>query len=124
MSSIRSWPPSDADHLLVSAGQMAALEQDLFDSGLPVPALMEKAALAVAARLRQRLRSAEDVAAAPSGLGWPANRGVLVLVGPGHNGGDGLVVRLEGLDDGLYRCGDLLAHGQLLQYASLATEQW
>ena len=63
---------------------MAALEEQLFASGLPVEALMEKAALAVAQRLRQ-----------PDW--WPElqRRGALVLVGPGHNGGDGLVVARE-----------------------------
>lgn len=63
---------------------MAALEQQLFASGLPVEALMEKAALAVARRLQQ-------------GDWWPLlqQRGALVLVGPGHNGGDGLVVARE-----------------------------
>lgn len=59
---------------------MAALEQQLFASGLPVEALMEKAALAVSARLREHADTA---------------KGVLVLVGPGHNGGDGLVVARE-----------------------------
>jgi NAD(P)H-hydrate epimerase len=78
------WPKRDADHLLVSGDQMAALEEQLFASGLPVEALMEKAGLAVAERLRQ-----------PDW--WPRlqRHGVLVLVGPGHNGGDGLVVARE-----------------------------
>jgi len=63
---------------------MAALEAQLFASGLPVEALMEKAALAVVQRLMQ-----------PDW--WPQlqRRGALVLVGPGHNGGDGLVVARE-----------------------------
>ena len=62
---------------------MAALEQQLFASGLPVEALMEKAALAVAERIRQQ---------------WCAHlnrHGAVVLVGPGHNGGDGLVIARE-----------------------------
>jgi NAD(P)H-hydrate epimerase len=62
---------------------MAALEQQLFASGLPVEALMEKAALAVARAILsdwdERLQ--QD--------------GALVLVGPGHNGGDGLVIARE-----------------------------
>ena len=62
---------------------MADLERQLFASGLPVEALMEKAALAVSRRLLadhgQRLR----------------RHGALVLVGPGHNGGDGLVIARE-----------------------------
>ena len=68
----------------MSSAQMAALEEQLFASGLPVETLMEKAALAVAQRLRQ-----------PDW--WPQlqQRGALVLVGPGHNGGDGLVVARE-----------------------------
>ncbi|MCT0218000.1 NAD(P)H-hydrate epimerase [Synechococcus sp. CS-1329] len=75
------WPRRDAAHLLVSAGQMAQLEQQLFESGLPVEALMEKAALAISARLLNE----------PEAL----RQGALVLVGPGHNGGDALVVARE-----------------------------
>ena len=79
-----AWPTHDADHLLVTSAEMANLEEQLFASGLPVEALMEKAALAVTARLRQ-----DDC--------WPRlqRNGALVLVGPGHNGGDGLVVARE-----------------------------
>jgi len=72
--------PRDADHLLVSGGQMAQLEQQLFASGLPIEALMEKAALLVARHLLEH---------------EPLQAGVLVLVGPGHNGGDALVVARE-----------------------------
>ena len=78
-----AWPDRNAAHLLVSGGQMTALEQQLFASGLPVEALMEKAALAVARRIQQQ---------------WHhhlANHGAVVLVGPGHNGGDGLVIARE-----------------------------
>ena len=89
-----AWPGRDADHLLVSGSQMADLERQLFASGLPVEALMEKAALAVSRRLLadhgQRLR----------------RHGALVLVGPGHNGGDGLVIARE------------------LQLAGVATSIW
>jgi len=71
---------------------MAALEQQLFASGLPVEALMEKAALAVSRRLLAQLQCHEV-----PGVGEPgrAPSGVLVLAGPGHNGGDGLVVARE-----------------------------
>jgi hydroxyethylthiazole kinase-like uncharacterized protein yjeF len=75
------WPLRDAAHLLVRSEQMAQLEQQLFDSGLPVEALMEKAALTISARLLSE----------PGAL----REGVLVLVGPGHNGGDALVVARE-----------------------------
>ncbi|SBO44383.1 Bifunctional NAD(P)H-hydrate repair enzyme Nnr [Includes: ADP-dependent (S)-NAD(P)H-hydrate dehydratase; NAD(P)H-hydrate epimerase] [Cyanobium sp. NIES-981] len=78
-----SWPARDAGHLLVHGEQMAALETELFDRGMPVEALMEKAGLALSRRLLAqhgaRLRS----------------QGAVVLVGPGHNGGDGLVVARE-----------------------------
>ena len=60
---------------------MRGLEQSLFDSGMPVAALMEKVGLAMASWLLER----RDL----------LRNGVLVLVGPGHNGGDGLVVARE-----------------------------
>jgi NAD(P)H-hydrate epimerase len=77
-----AWPPADADHVLVSGAAMAAIEEELFASGLPVEALMEKAALAVSRRLAEQ-------------PGPKRQHGLLVLVGPGHNGGDGLVVARE-----------------------------
>lgn len=72
--------PRDANHLLVTSAEMAALEAELFESGLPVAALMEKAALGVSRHLLEHEQLKD---------------GVLVLVGPGHNGGDGLVVARE-----------------------------
>ena len=66
---------------------MAELEAELFASGLPVEALMEKAALAVSRRLLA-LRDRGGAVRIPA-------EGVVVLVGPGHNGGDGLVVARE-----------------------------
>ena len=72
------WPPLDAEHWLVSAEQMLALEQEWLGSGLPVAALMEAVGQAMAEWCLQRPKRLEQ--------------GVLVLVGPGHNGGDGLVV--------------------------------
>jgi len=84
------WPARDADHLLVSGAQMAALEAQLFASGLPVEALMEKAALAVSRRLLGEGPREPGVAEAGA-----LAAGVVVLVGPGHNGGDGLVVARE-----------------------------
>ena len=82
------WPQRDADHLLVTAAQMAELEAQLFASGLPVEALMEKAALAISARLLAGAGTDRAGLIAPG-------QGVLVLVGPGHNGGDGLVIARE-----------------------------
>lgn len=75
------WPARDAAHLLVESAPMAALEERLFASGLPVEALMEKAALAISQALLARPELLRD--------------GVLVLAGPGHNGGDALVVARE-----------------------------
>jgi len=82
-----AWPAPDAEHLLVTASQMAVLEEQLFASGLPVAALMEKAALAVSRRLL--------VGEGPAPAAIAPGQGVLVLVGPGHNGADGLVIARE-----------------------------
>ncbi|MEB3199850.1 MAG: NAD(P)H-hydrate epimerase [Synechococcaceae cyanobacterium] len=86
----QAWPEADASHLLVTSAQMADLEAGLFASGLPVESLMEKAALAVSRQLLQRLSDQ-----GPEGPHWSRGDGVVVLVGPGHNGGDGLVVARE-----------------------------
>ncbi len=82
-SAVATWPERNGRHLLVSSAQMAALEEQLFASGLPVEALMEKAALAVSRLLMEQ--HGERL----------ARHGALVLVGPGHNGGDGLVIARE-----------------------------
>lgn len=85
-----AWPARDAAHLLVTSSQMASLEATLFASGLPVEALMEKAALAVSRQvLELLLQPSQECVSDPFG------KQVLVLVGPGHNGGDGLVVARE-----------------------------
>ncbi len=57
---------------------MLAFEQEWLGSGLPVAALMEAVGQAMADWCLQRWNRLEN--------------GVLVLVGPGHNGGDGLVL--------------------------------
>ena len=81
------WPERDANHLLVTGAQLEDLEKTLFASGLPVEALMEKAGLAISKQLLQLLNQP----------GWQrlTAGGIVVLVGPGHNGGDGLVVARE-----------------------------
>ena len=63
---------------VVTVAQMRALEQACEAAGITTDTLMEKAGLAVDREARELLGS---VAGAP----------VLVLVGPGNNGGDGLV---------------------------------
>ncbi|WP_208679197.1 NAD(P)H-hydrate dehydratase [Synechococcus elongatus] len=73
--------PSLADRVVVTAEQMQAIETRLFAAGLPVAALMEK----VANRLSQRLMAEYPDRQQRWGI-W---------VGPGHNGGDALVVARE-----------------------------
>ncbi len=69
---------------VVTAEQMQAIEERIFKAGMPVAALMEK----VAAKITQRILQVwqEEQAAIQS---------VGVLVGPGHNGGDALVMARE-----------------------------
>jgi len=81
------WPAADADHHLVSADQMLALEREWLASGLPVAALMET----VGQRMADWLLAHEEL----------LRSGVVVLVGPGHNGGDGLVVARKLLEAGV-----------------------
>jgi len=66
--------------IVVCAAEMSAIEQRLFDAGMPVAALMEKVAGLIAQEVRQR---------------YPKPACVGVLVGPGHNGGDAVVVARE-----------------------------
>ena len=63
---------------IVTVAQMAALEQAVPRQGIPSDLLMEKAGRAVAVAAREALASV-------------AGARVVVLVGPGNNGGDGLV---------------------------------
>ena len=74
--------PNPPNLKVVTAAQMTALEQESERQGTTTDTLMERAGLAVAATARQRL------AAAPGGF---AGANILVLVGPGNNGADGLV---------------------------------
>jgi NAD(P)H-hydrate epimerase len=67
---------------VVTAEQMKQIEARVFAAGMPVAALMEK----VGGRLANWLQSRYPLATAPQ---------VGVLVGPGHNGGDALVVARE-----------------------------
>ena len=63
---------------VVTAAQMTALERESERQGTSTDTLMENAGLAVAEFARRR-------------LGWAAGARVVILVGPGNNGADGLV---------------------------------
>ena len=63
---------------IVTPEEMARLERDAATFGLSTADLMEQAGLAIAQEIRRT-------------LGGVAGRRVLTLVGPGNNGGDGLV---------------------------------
>jgi ADP-dependent NAD(P)H-hydrate dehydratase / NAD(P)H-hydrate epimerase len=67
---------------IVSAEQMRQIEEGLFEAGMPVAALMEKAA----GLCCDRVFALYSLSAISS---------VGVLVGPGHNGGDALVIARE-----------------------------
>lgn len=82
------------EQVVVTAQQMREIEGRIFEAGMPVAALMEK----VAGRIATRIQAL-----------YPGSHGlrVGVLVGPGHNGGDALVVARElyfqGCDVLIYR---------------------
>lgn len=70
------------NQFIVTAKQMASIEDRIFAAGMPVAALMEKVAGRITNRVLNLLKSESKTR-----MG--------VLVGPGHNGGDALVVARE-----------------------------
>lgn len=68
--------------LVVTTAQMQAIEASIFAAGMPVAALMEKVGGLIAAWISDR-------------FGLQSFSRIAVLVGPGHNGGDALVVARE-----------------------------
>ncbi len=76
---------------LVNAVQMSELDRYTIDTiGIPSLVLMERAALAVAGRIREYLMNSSRLPGkTPSLYG---HKGVLVLCGSGNNGGDGIAV--------------------------------
>ncbi len=73
---------SQLDGVVVTAQQMREIESRIFAAGMPVSALMEKVGGLIAERIQTL---------------YPLHRygQVGILVGPGHNGGDALVVARE-----------------------------
>ncbi|MBI4294972.1 MAG: NAD(P)H-hydrate dehydratase [Chloroflexi bacterium] len=81
---------------IVTVAQMKEIESRAASVGLPSEVLMDRAGLAVAEEVKRLVER-------------PAGRRILVLVGPGNNGGDGLVAARHldeaGADVYLYLCG-------------------
>ena len=75
------WPTIDSKHLIVDSKQMLILEKEMFSNGMPQEALMEKAGIQISSWLLKRKPLLKN--------------GITVLVGPGHNGGDGAVIARE-----------------------------
>ncbi|MGK7913062.1 MAG: NAD(P)H-hydrate dehydratase [Synechococcus sp.] len=73
---------SRLDRFVVTAAQMQAIEQSVFAAGMPIAALMEK----VGGLLFSEIQQDFPITTYPS---------VGLLIGPGHNGGDALVVGRE-----------------------------
>lgn len=72
----------NSQNFIITTAQMMAIEAQVFAAGMPVAALMEKAAMT----LTHAILALEIT---------PAVKTVGILVGPGHNGGDALVVARE-----------------------------
>ena len=75
------WPTIDSKHLIVNSKQMLMLEREMFSDGMPQEALMEKAGIKISKWLLKKKHLLKH--------------GIIVLIGPGHNGGDGAVIARE-----------------------------
>lgn len=79
------------EQFVVTAQQMRDIEGRIFAAGMPVAALMEKVAQLIAQRIQHLYPNLPSSAL----TGGRKNLRVGILVGPGHNGGDALVVARE-----------------------------
>ncbi len=75
------WPTIDSKHLVIYSKQMLDLENEIFSQGMPQEALMEKVGIQLSKWLLKRKSLLKE--------------GIIVLLGPGHNGGDGAVIAKE-----------------------------
>ena len=72
------WPTIDSKHLIVDSKQMLILEKEMFSDGMPQEGLMEQAGIQISLWLFKRKPLLKN--------------GITVVIGPGHNGGDGAVI--------------------------------
>ncbi|PLZ96694.1 bifunctional ADP-dependent NAD(P)H-hydrate dehydratase/NAD(P)H-hydrate epimerase [Fischerella thermalis CCMEE 5268] len=86
----------EISQVVVTAQQMREVEARIFAAGMPVAALMEKVAGLIARRILDMYLNPgqEDNRWGDGEMGRSRSR-VGILVGPGHNGGDALVVARE-----------------------------
>ncbi len=75
------WPTIDSEHLIVDSKKMLILEKEMFSYGMPQEALMEKVGIQISRWLLKKKPLLKH--------------GITVLIGPGHNGGDGAVIARE-----------------------------
>jgi hydroxyethylthiazole kinase-like uncharacterized protein yjeF len=107
---LQPWPRIHAPAVVVTAAQMQAIEAQVFAAGMPVAALMEKVAGLITRWLVETYPS-------------QTHPRVGILAGPGHNGGDALVVarELHGRGYGVRICSPFSRHKPLtadhLRYA-------
>lgn len=79
--------------VVVTAAQMRDIEARIFAAGIPVAALMEKVAGLITRRIQEIYPN--SVSGEVTQISPPIGDRVGILVGPGHNGGDALVVARE-----------------------------